>query len=155
MKTNNTWNTSSNGDHSQKNPSDEADSHHSFFFSKDFGMDFDSGEFWQGEANCESIWSCFFDLLFVAFVITMIYNDLPQRTLTLSLTVVLKHICLAYREIIWPCPTVKRRNWNISSLRLAWRCFERLRAFSFYFPTVSPSLFCLLNLLPYCFFLSL
>lgn len=70
------------------------------FFSKDFGMDSDSGELLHGEANCESIWNCFFDLLFVAFVITMIYNDLPQRTLTLSLTVVLKHIRLAHSEII-------------------------------------------------------
>ena len=35
-------------------------------------------------------WNCFFDLLFVAFVIIIIHTDLPQRTLSLFLTVKLK-----------------------------------------------------------------
>ena len=73
-------------------------------------MDFVSGELLQGEANCESIWKCVFDLHFVVFVTTMIYNDLPQRTLTLSLIVALKYICLAHREVIRPCPPMKRGN---------------------------------------------
>ena len=37
---------------------------------------------------------------------------------------------------------------------LIWRCFARLKTLSLYFPTVSPSLFCLLTLVPHCFFLS-
>ena len=97
MKTNNPWNTSPSGGHSQKNPSDEADSHHPLFF-KRFWNGLWQWELLQGEAKCESIWNCFFDLLFVAFVITMIYNDLPQRTLTPSLTVALKHICSWQRD---------------------------------------------------------
>ena len=32
-------------------------------------------------------WNCFFDSLFVAFVITIMHNGLPRRTLTLCLTV--------------------------------------------------------------------
>ena len=32
-------------------------------------------------------WNCFIDLLFVAFVFTIRHNDLPQRTLSLCLTV--------------------------------------------------------------------
>ena len=54
-------------------------------------------------------WSYFFDLLFIAFVITIIYNSLPQRTLPLCLAVKLKCFCLAHREIIWPCPPVKKK----------------------------------------------
>lgn len=156
MKTNNTVNTSPNGDHYQKNPSDEADSCHSHLFQKIL-------EWTLRVENCckeKPIVSPFGNVsltcFFVVFVTTMVYNDLPQRTLTLSLIVALKHICLAHREIIRPCPPMKRRNQSISSLRLAWRCFARLKAFSLYFPTASPSLFCLLNLLlPYCFSLSL
>ena len=54
-------------------------------------------------------WNYFFDLLFIAFVITIIYNSLPQRTLPLCLTVKLKCLCLAHRKIIWPCPPVKKK----------------------------------------------
>ena len=36
-------------------------------------------------------WNCFFDLLFVAFVTIIIHTDLPQRTLSLFLTVKLKY----------------------------------------------------------------
>ena len=36
----------------------------------------------------------------------------------------------------------------------SWRCFATLRTLSFYFPTASPSLFCLLTSVPPCFSLS-
>ena len=35
-----------------------------------------------------------------------------------------------------------------------WRCFTRLKTLSLQCPTASPSLFCLLTLVPHCFFLS-
>ena len=50
--------------------------------------------------------SRFFDLLFIAAVITIMHNGLPHRTLPLCLNVKLKCLCSAHREIIWPCPCV-------------------------------------------------
>ena len=38
-------------------------------------------------------WNCFSDLLFIAFVIIIIQNGLPQRILTLCLTIKLKCLC--------------------------------------------------------------
>ena len=64
-------------------------------------------------------WNYFFDLLFIAFVITIIYNSLPQRTLPLCLTVKLKCLCLAHRKIIWPCPPVKKKRLTHPFQRLA------------------------------------
>ena len=99
-------------------------------------------------------WNCFFDLLLIAFIITVIHNGLPQRTLPLCLTVKLKCLWLAHREIIWLCP-VKRREWHILSLKLIIPG-DLLQAWSSsHFPTASPSLFCLLTLVPQCFFLAL
>ena len=59
-----------------------------------------------------SIWlhieNYFFELLFIASIITVIHNVLPKRTLPLCLTVKLKSLCSAHREILWPCPTVNQ-----------------------------------------------
>ena len=49
----------------------------------------------------------FFDMLFIAFVITIIYNSLPQRTLPYWK---LKCLCSAHREIIWASPSMNRYN---------------------------------------------
>ena len=48
-------------------------------------------------------WNCFIDLFSFAFVIIIIQNVLPQRILPLCLTVELKCLFSAHREIIWPC----------------------------------------------------
>ena len=45
-------------------------------------------------------WNCLFDLFFVAFVITVIHNGLPQRILPFCLTIKL------YCSIDQLCPTV-------------------------------------------------
>ena len=54
----------------------------------------------QRRTNSDSSWNCFFGLLFVAVVIIIIHNGLPQRILPLCLTVKLKCFCSAQREII-------------------------------------------------------
>ena len=54
-------------------------------------------------------WNCFFDLPFVAFVVIIIQNGLPQKILPLCLTV--KHKCL-YSE---PCPRVDGRKEDINT----------------------------------------
>ena len=60
-------------------------------------------------------WNCFFDLLFVAFVIIIIQYGLPQRILYLCLTVKLKSLCSG------PCPPVdgRKEEINFPCLRLA------------------------------------
>ena len=59
-----------------------------------------------------SIWlhieNYLFELLFIASIITVIHNVLPKRTLPLCLTVKLKSLCSAHREILWPCPPVNQ-----------------------------------------------
>ena len=47
-------------------------------------------------------WNGFFALLLTAVVIVIIHNGWPQRTLPLGLTVKLKCLCWAHREILWP-----------------------------------------------------
>ena len=54
-------------------------------------------------------WNCFFDLPFIAFVVIIIQNGLPQKILPLCLTV--KHKCL-YSE---PCPRVDGRKEDINT----------------------------------------
>ena len=68
----------------------------------------------------------------------------------------LKCLCSADREIVCPCPPVNRRDKHTPSegWTFSWRCFARLKTLSLYFPTASSSLFCLLTLVPHCFFLS-
>ena len=66
-------------------------------------------------------WSCFFDLLFVASVITAIQSGLSQRLARLPDG---KCLRLAYREIIWPCP------------RVLWLCAELLSCVSFVTPWI-------------------
>ena len=68
----------------------------------------------------------------------------------------LKCLCSIHGEIVCPFPPVNRgdkctpsEGWTFS-----WRCLARLKTLSLYFPTESASLFCLLNLIPHCFFLS-
>ena len=52
-------------------------------------------------------WNCFFHLLFVAFVTIIIHTDLPQRTLSLFLTVKLKYQASQWlripkqRTVVW------------------------------------------------------
>ena len=52
-------------------------------------------------------WNCFFNLLFVAFVTIIIHTDLPQRTLSLFLTVKLKYQASQWlriqtqRTVVW------------------------------------------------------
>ena len=93
-------------------------------------------------------WNCFFDLLFVAAVIIIIYNGLPQKTQSLCLTVGLKCLCSAHREIIWHFPPVngcRKEEINISLPQAGhfWRCLARHGSFLLDFHTASPSLFCL------------
>ena len=56
----------------------------------------------------------------------------------------LKCLCSAHQEKIWPCPPAKRRLTHPLSYSwpfIPWR-FARLMALLLYFPTTSPSLFC-------------
>ena len=61
------------------------------------------------EANSDSTWNCFLDLLFVAFVIIIIQNGLPQSILPLCLTVKLKCLCSE------SCPPVGGRKEEINT----------------------------------------
>ena len=54
-------------------------------------------------------WNSFFDLLFIAFVIIIIQNGLPQKILPLCLTVKLKCLCSV------PCPPVDGRKNEINT----------------------------------------
>ena len=59
------------------------------------------------KGNSDSCWTCFFDLLFISFVITIIQNGLPQRILPLCLTV--KLLCSE------PCPPVDGRKGEVNT----------------------------------------
>ena len=74
----------------------------------------------------------------------------------------LECFCSAHREIIRPIPSTntyskkKRLTHPFQSLAIPKdRCSARLKTLSFYFLTASPSLFCLLNLVPHFVSLSL
>ena len=55
-------------------------------------------------------WNCFFGLLLLSSVITIIHKRLPQRTLHLCLPLILKSLCLVHRKIICSCTLLKRRD---------------------------------------------
>ena len=78
-----------------------------FFFYKIVKWTLTMGNCCREKSVLSPCWNCFFDLLFVAVVTVIIHIDLPQRTLTLCLTVKLKCLCYTQKEIIWPCPPVK------------------------------------------------
>ena len=97
-----------------------------------------------------------FDLLFIAFVIIIIHNGLPQRTLPLCLTIKLKCLCSAHSEILRPCPFVncyKKEDINPPLLKAgpSGDVVQDWRSFLLSLPTASPSLFCLLTLVALCF----
>ena len=122
----------------------------------------------QRRTNSDSSWNCFFGLLFVAVVIIITHNGLPQRILPLCLTVKLKCFCSAQREIIWTCLPVnsynKEKRWTHPFQRLAisgdvfqdWRSFHCTSPLPLpLFPLTSSLLFPLyssvfLTLVPYC-----
>ena len=54
-------------------------------------------------------WNCFFDLLFIVFVLIIIQYGLPQRILHLCLTVKLKSLCSE------PCPPMNGREEEINT----------------------------------------
>ena len=71
----------------------------------------DTEAFWNGAGRRPILtpcWNCFFDMLFAAFVIIIIQNGLPQRILSLCLTVNLKCLCSE------PCPSVDGRKEEMS-----------------------------------------
>ena len=96
-------------------------------------------ELLQGEVNSDC-WNCLFELLSVAFVITIIivHNGLPQRILSLCLTVKLKCLCSK------PCPPVdcRKKEINISPcLRLAiLRHFCKVNGLFTWFPHLTSPL---------------
>ena len=61
--------------------------------------------------NLTPCWNCFFDLLFIAFLVIIIQNGLPQRILPLCLTIKLKCLC----SEPWRCQ--EGRNEHIPCLR--------------------------------------
>ena len=68
-----------------------------------------------------SFWNCFFDLLFIVFVLIIIQYGLPQRILHLCLTVKLKSLCSE------PCPPVNGReeiNTSLTEACPSKRCFQ-------------------------------
>ena len=120
--------------------------------------------FWEWEivAGRSQFWlhigSSFFDLLFIAFVITIIHTDLPPKTLSLCLFVKLKSLCSAHRES--DCPPVNSYNkkkkliHHFQRFTLSGDLLQDCRPFLLHFFTASPSLFCLLTSVPHCFSLS-
>ena len=99
-------------------------------------------------------WNCFFDLLFIGFIITVMHNGLPQRTQPLCLTVKQKCLVSSQRDrLTLPCEK-KISTYPFPEADHSWRCFASLKFLSLYFPTASPSLFCLLTLVPKCFSLA-
>ena len=63
----------------------------------------------------------------------------------------LKCLCSANGEMVCPCLPLNRRDYTPSEVwTFSSRCFARLKMLSLYFPTASPSLFCLLTLVPHC-----
>ena len=98
----------------------------------------------------------FFNLLFIAVVIIIVHAGLPQRTLPLCLTIKLKCLCSAHSEIFRPCPFVscyKKGDINPPLLKAgpSGDVVQDWRSFLLFLPTASPSVFCLLTLVPHCF----
>ena len=61
-------------------------------------------------------WNCFFDLLFVVFIIIIIHNELPQRILPFCLTVKLE---VSFFRTLSTCRRQEGRNEHILCLKLA------------------------------------
>ena len=100
-------------------------------------------------------WNGFFALLLTAVVIVIIHNGWPQRTLPLSLTVQLKCLCWAHRQILWPpnlWVVAGKKRWT-QKAGCPWDVLQDGWPFLPYFPTASPSWSSLLTLFPHCFFL--
>ena len=98
MKTNNPWNTSPSVGHSQKNPSDEADSHHPLFFQKILEWTLTGGNYCKEKLNVSPFetvsLTCFLLLLLLQwYIMTCLRGPWPP-----AWTVALKHICLADRD---------------------------------------------------------
>ena len=93
--------------------------------------------FLQGRVNLTLSWNCFFELLFIAFVIIIIYIGLPQKTLSVCLTIKPKCLCLG------PYPTVdgytkEKINTSPPQGLLFQEIFVRLMAFCIYLLTALP-----------------
>jgi len=141
-KTNlNIWNTGTNDRHSQKDPSDAAIRRViAFFFYEIVKWTLTVDNCCREKLILTPCWKCFFDLLFVADVTIIIHIDLPQRTLTLCLTVRLKCLCYTHREIIWSWPPVKttktekRLTQPFQSLTISGDILQNWRSFHFSSP---------------------
>ena len=123
------------------------------FLPQDYGMDFNSGELLQRRTNSDFMLELF---IWLAVVIIIIRNGLPQRTLPLCLTIKLKCLCSAHSEIFRPCPPVncyKKEDINPPLLKAgpSGDVLQDWRSFLLSLPTASPSLFCLLTSVPHCF----
>lgn len=118
MKTNNPWNTSPSGGHSQKNPSDEAMIIIPFF--QKFWNGLWQWELCKEKLNVSPFETVSLTCFFVAFVITMIYNDLPQRTWPPALTVALKHIYLSWQRDNLTLSTCTVKEETKTSLPWGW-----------------------------------
>ena len=66
----------------------------------------------------------------------------------------LKCLCSAVGKIVCPFPPVNRRDKHVPSegWTFPWRCFTGPKTLSAYLPIASPSLLCLLTLVPHCVF---
>ena len=95
---------------------------------------------------------CFFDLLLLLKSYSKACLENPACLLDYKLMC----FCLALGEIVCPCLPVNRRHEHTPSeaWTFLWRSFARLKTLSLFCPTATPSLFCLLFLVPHCFLLS-
>ena len=117
-------------------------------FPQDCGMEFCCREKANSDLMLETIsLTCFY-----------CYNHtqwLAWRTLPLCLSVNQSaFVQLLERQFVLAHLWIEEVNTLSKGWTLPWRCFAILKTFSLYFPTESPSLLCLLTLVPYCFFFS-
>ena len=135
-------NTDNDGEHSQNDPSDEAE-----WSLPSFPTRLWNGVWqWGTEPKLTPCWNRFFDLLFVVIVILIEHNGLPQKTLPFCLTVKVPFLSSQGDELTLPSYEKKKLTHTFQRLAHPEMFCKIEDPFLLCFLSVSSSLFCLLTL---------
>ena len=139
-------NTESYGEHAQNDPSDEAEWSLPSFPTRPWNGLWQCGT----EPTLTPCCNCFFDLLFVAIVIIIEHNGLPQKTLPFSLIANVPFLSSLGDKLT--LHTYEKKKLTHTFQRLAhWDVLQDWKSILLYFLNVSSSLFCLLTLVSHNF----